>query len=596
MGGGPRRVAVGIVLGAAVVVAGPATAATDGDDRVTRYDVTITLDDDGVAQVDLVLEVDFGQDPNRGPYLSYVVKQRFDEASDRVYRITDVRASSRTAPDEVHLETRGALLEVRIGDEDQDDLTGVHSYRVTYRVEGWVSSADAFGLEHDELFLNVIGDSWTIPVIDVGVTVVGPGQVQAARCYAGQDAACMRTETEGPTATFAEATLVPGEPLTVAIAYPAGTFGGVEPILQDRWAPGRAFALTPVTGGLAGVVVLVGVGAALRQRRDRRFAGLVAVSEPASGAIADTRRRRSDPTGVRSTPPEGLRPGQLGTLVDGRADARDVTATLVDLAVRGHVTIAEVTEGDWTLTRAARSTDDLLPYERILVDRFFEGRDVVMLSQVAGTFDGTLAEVRTALYDDVTARGWFRADPRAARNRRVTVGVAVLAGGVVVTVALAVWTSFALVGAAVVVVGAAVLATTGVAPLRTARGVAVLRETQAFRRYLEAADPDGSGSQDHLEVFSTHLPFAVAFGLTRRWARVLAVPPTHGRPAAQPTWYVGHGALWATGTFGERIDRFTRSTDAAVIAPPPTPGEGGGTGFTAGSAGAGVGGGGGGTW
>ncbi len=47
-------------------------------------------------------------------------------------------------------------------------------------------------------------------------------------------------------------------------------------------------------------------------------------------------------TPVEFVPPDGLRPGQVGTLVDFEANPLDVTATIVDLAVRGYLVIEEV--------------------------------------------------------------------------------------------------------------------------------------------------------------------------------------------------------------------------------------------------------------
>ena len=44
---------------------------------------------------------------------------------------------------------------------------------------------------------------------------------------------------------------------------------------------------------------------------------------------------RLRPIAARFDPPEGLTPAEVGTLLDNSADMRDITATLVDLAVRG---------------------------------------------------------------------------------------------------------------------------------------------------------------------------------------------------------------------------------------------------------------------
>ena len=72
------------------------------------------------------------------------------------------------------------------------------------------------------------------------------------------------------------------------------------------------------------------------------------------------------PVAVQFPPPEGLRPGQLGTLLDERANVVDVTATIVDLAVRGHLRIEELAaqgalpSRDWLLVKLPGGTGDLL--------------------------------------------------------------------------------------------------------------------------------------------------------------------------------------------------------------------------------------------
>ena len=55
---------------------------------------------------------------------------------------------------------------------------------------------------------------------------------------------------------------------------------------------------------------------------------------------------------VQYEPPGGMTPAEAGTLLDERADMRDVMATLVDLAVRGYLRIEE--QGGATALRAAR--------------------------------------------------------------------------------------------------------------------------------------------------------------------------------------------------------------------------------------------------
>src|SRR5260370_19558075 len=50
---------------------------------------------------------------------------------------------------------------------------------------------------------------------------------------------------------------------------------------------------------------------------------------------------RLRPIAAQYEPPNQLTPGEVGTLVDNSADMRDITASIVDLAVRGYILIEE---------------------------------------------------------------------------------------------------------------------------------------------------------------------------------------------------------------------------------------------------------------
>jgi hypothetical protein len=50
---------------------------------------------------------------------------------------------------------------------------------------------------------------------------------------------------------------------------------------------------------------------------------------------------RVGPVAVQYAPPDGMTPAEAGTLVDDDAAMRDITATIVDLAVRGYLVIEE---------------------------------------------------------------------------------------------------------------------------------------------------------------------------------------------------------------------------------------------------------------
>ena len=590
----------------------PASAA--GDESVVSYAETITLDSAGRATVVLDLTMDFGDNGRHGPFLHVIDRQGYDESQDRVYAISDVTVSSPDAPAAVQVTNLGAQLDIRIGDASTE-ISGVHSYRIGYVVDGWVNPAGfAFpsgALGHDELYLNATGDQWDMPLNDVSVTIVGPAPVTRATCVAGpaeSTTPCDGLPSPAASVTYTQRSLPPGEQLTVVAAFPAGTFD-TAPILVDASSGAGSqrnpFAPNPWNVGLAGLVALAGstftIRRARQQGRDQAYLGLTPGLSPVAGADGAVGARQRAPVTVRFTPPEGLHPGQLGTLIDETADTRDVTSTIVDLAVRGHLLIEQLTEPekDWRLVWTGMDPSGLLPYEEVLVSQLFRGAQQTTLSELRTTFSSDLKRIQGLLYEDVTDRGWFRSNPQTARGRWAGRGIVLIVAGGLLAAALAQATSFAPVGLGVIAIGLVTLVTTRMAPARTAAGSAVLAQTQGFRLYLATAEADQLRFEEGEDLFSRYLPFAIAFDLTQRWARVFADLAARGADLPTPSWYLGswgYAGFWASaGSLDRDLAGFTSAADSAVSAP--TPGSSGSSGFSGGGfSGGGGGGGGGGSW
>ncbi|WP_315093497.1 DUF2207 domain-containing protein [uncultured Cellulomonas sp.] len=610
--------AVLLALGLVVALTAAAPDQTSGRE-ITRYDVTAVLAADGTMRVTLDFDFDFGDDPGHGPYLTLPTRVSYDETLDRAFRYTDISASSSTdAPDDVNQESTTDALILRIGDEDIDDVSGVHRYRIDYTADGLLNPANA---QHsgDELYWNVIGSGWEIPLGDLSVSVEGPAAVEGAACFAGphrSTSPCTSSTFSGATSTFTQDLVPVDDEFSTVTGWPAGTFPGVEPILVEKPDPLAPVRPTSVFGGVA-LLVLVGgaVLAAVRVRRvgrDRAYLGLTPGLRPADnqpGAATGFRDRRQV-VSVQFQPPADVRPGEMGTLVDEKADPVDVTATLVDLAVRGYLRIEEVPRSnpkkkakDWTLVQVRDADSALLPYESTLLKAVFTSSSSVKLSDLKTTFAASMAEVQNGLYDHVTEKGWFRGNPKSVRSAWLGAGIVLAVLGVILTfVAFAAGASVdgvALVPMALVLVGILVAILGNAAPARTEDGTAVLAQSLGFRRYLATAEANQLRFEEGQDIFSRYLPYAIVFGLADRWARVFSELAAQGRALEQPGWYVGGyypGAniFWAT-AFASSMDRFTSVATESISAP--TPGTSGGSGFSGGGfSGGGVGGGGGGGW
>lgn len=592
-----------LVAVAALLVLAPGRAqAQTGGEHVSSYDVDLSVEPNGDLVVRETIDYDFGSFPRHGIFRDIPVRLHYDSRYDRVYplKVLSVEGSPGT-PVQHKTSDVGNEKQIKIGDPNRT-ITGAHTYVVTYRVRG---AANGFP-DHDELYWNPIGLGWDVPIDRATATVHVPGTVTQATCFAGPVQSrlpCSNQRVDGATASFTQDGLAPREGLTVVVGMPKGAIPEPKPILDERWTANRAFARTPATVGVsAGLSLLALAGAVLlgwRTGRDERFVGSpvdVAFGN-ASGDVEPVPLLDRTETPVEYEPPDKVRPGQIGTLVDEVANPLDVTATIVDLAVRGYLRIEEIPKQgwfgkpDWNLVRLKDDTDDLLQYERTLFHALLPASGVeVKLSSLRNTFSKHIHEVQDALYDDAVANGWFLARPDRIRTRWTALGVVVLAAGIGLTVLLAARTHAGLLGLPLVVAGAALLALRNKMPRRTAKGTGTLRRAFGFRRFIEESEKDRARFAERQNLFSEYLPYAVVFGATEKWARAF-----EGLAAEPPdtSWYVG-AHPFSYPMFAHSMDGFAVASAGTLTS---TPSGSGGSGFGGGGfSGGGGGGGGGGSW
>ena len=568
---------------------------------IHQYDAEIQILDDGDLLITETIDYDFGQELRHGIFRTIPTRFPYDDVNDRVFPIEDVTVQS-DAPEDVEVSEEDSLTTIRIGDPDVE-ISGRHTYTLTYRVEG---AMNAFP-DHDELYWNAIGDEWQAPIELASVTVRAPAAVQRVTCFQGFEGStepCAVAEHEGSDARFSPGrTFVPYEGMTVVVAIPKGAVPEPTPILEERWSAGRAFSVNASTVTVS-VALLALLGGALfrmwsREGRDRRFLGsqIDQVMGSPTGEDEPVPLGEGDAEApVEFAPPEGVRPGQIGTLIDERANVIDVTATIVDLAGRGFLLIQEIpdrglfSKADWNLIRLEKGAHELLPYENQLLDGLFRDGNEVKVSELKTTFAERLHGVEESLYKDAMRQKWFRGRPDQIRLRWAGRGTLLVIAGGVVTFVLARWTHWGLLGIPVIVAGLALALMARRMPARTSKGTAMLRRIRGFRRVIATAETHMSRWAEEENVFTRYLPYAIVFGLTKKWANAFEdlgiQPDTSG-------WYVGPHAFTAV-AFADSIDGFAVTTGGTLAS---TPASSGSSGFGGGGfSGGGGGGGGGGSW
>ncbi len=593
------RLVAALVVALVGLLLVPGVARANGESwRITDYRAVATVDAQGTADVQLSLSFDFGNDPGHGPYLTFPLRQEIANDPDH-WRMLDMTIGQVSSPSgaDASVQTKeedGNLL-IRVGSEGRT-FTGVQTYQVNYTIRGLIAPQQAqSGL--DEFNWNAVGSGWEVPIDSASVTVTGPAAISRVSCYSGTsfDYPCDAT-SKGTEATYAVSQIGNGSGMQVVAGFPAGTFTGAEARLERRYGVGNMFPVTPWTAGVAGVLTALGLAAVLRRTRrsarDQVYLGLTPGLVPADGQESNVGHQGSDvPVAVQFTPPKGARPGELGTLMDATADDKDISATIIDLAVRGHLSIAQTGKRDWTFTRQ-QGGDRLAGYESRLLNTMFSAGDQVATDDLKDSrYSDLLSQTKSALHRRVTTDlKWFTANPATVRGLAFAAGVVLVVVGVGVGFLFGLF-GWGLVGVAGVITGLAVMAMNNRFGSRTATGSAVLAQARGFELYLRTAEADQIRFEEGIDVFSRYLPYAIMFGVAERWTKVFSDLAAQGRYAFDTPWYYGYGYGFAYHNFASSLDSLAHTMTSSLQSA--TAATSGGSGF---SGGGGFGGGGGGGW
>lgn len=489
--------------------------------------------------------------------------------------------------------TRGSSVNIRIGNPDVT-VSGVQTYVIRYQLDRGLGFFD----DHDELYWQVTGTKWPVPIGHVTATVtLPPSSVtttagSSAWCYAGwaessSNDRCTATVTGAGHYQFTSGALDPGEGLTMVASFPKGAIAA--PTAADKLKEKLGF-WWPVLIPLFGFVFIFS-----RWRNRGR--------EPDAGSIVPNWH-----------PPEGLPAGAAGTLVDQRAGMDDVVATLLDLAVRGYIKIAEapahglaavlgensfaaktlrslgISTVDWELTRTDKpAPGDLVPYEALVLDGVFDdGESTRLMSDLHNEFYKHLPTIQKQMYQYLVEQKLFPKSPAAVRNGYIALGVVLTAIGVPLGVA----TMNVVLGAALALTGITVLSFSTIMPAKTLQGAQRWREVKGLEEYIRRAEKSelesSQGPARTTELFSNLLPYAVALKVSDIWVKQFAGVLS----ATPPNWYVGTPGHFNVGNFSSGLTGFqTAATRTMGSSPGSSSGSGGG-----GSVGGGGGGGGGGSW
>ncbi len=565
------------------VFASPAFAQ---DFTINKFRSDIVIFEDSSFTVKETVEVDFHR-PRHGIYREIPFKYVNEPGKTITTPLEVLSVTNQSGINWKYKVSRsGNVINIRIGDADKY-VSGKQTYVINYKVENALLYFD----DHDEIYWNVTGNYWKATIKKASATVLlaaeGKSEKLQGALYTGIPGARESAgsfEVHDNYGEFSAAkSLAPGEGLTIAFGWDKGLVSPPSSWKKFLWALNLKenwVFVFPIISLLFMIYLWRTKG------RDPRVKESVA---------------------VMYKPPEydnrPLAPAEVGTIVDEKLDPRDITSTIVGLAVKKYIKIEEIKrEGllfdstDYYLSKIKEPDDDLSSFEKELMKRILPyASPGILVSNMKNDFYTNLDSLKNTLYGELVRKKYFLTSPEKVRGFYTAAGIAVMIFGILALIFLAPHSAVKSILAGALT-GLPVLLCARIMPAKTRTGAGAHMDILGFREFLNRAEKDRLERMGDADLFSKFLPYAIALGVADNWAK--AFEGIYQKP---PEWYVSPGgfATFSPYGFSRSINAATASFASAMFSAPRGSGIGSGTGggFSGGRfSGGGFGGGGGGSW
>ena len=531
-----------------------ASAASARDWRIANFDTTIEVQQDGSAfvseQITFVFEGSF-QGVRR--YIPIEYPGPAGSNYTLFLRVTAVNDYDNSRPLKYELSKRNGNREIKIYVPNANDTT--RKIEINYLVE----NATRFFPDHQEFYWNVTGVEWPVPIDRATALIVFPDKA------AGSLRAVAFTGSYGSTAQDATARITGNKvyfettnPLPMRSGLTADVYLPLDtltppPFWEKIWwfAASNPISFLPLISFIVMFTLWYAIG-----------------RDPDPGmSVAPVYE-----------PPANLRPAEVGTLVDDSIDPRDVTSTLIDLAVRGFIKIEEVpphglfSHRDYIFHRL-KGIDEwasLRTFERVILEKFFgvAGTEV-RLSSMNQNFYQAMPMINDDILNGLKEKGMYTVDPESAHLYWM--------GGILVIIALVVGlqytglVNFFLSGiAGIISIAVSIVIVYLYGRVMTAKSLVGARTyigILGFQEFMTRVDADRINRMP-ADTFEKFLPYAMALGVENRWAKAFSgltnKPPDWYQPAGGPAMMTN----WNTLMFANNLRMMTNDAHQTFVSAP----------------------------
>jgi uncharacterized membrane protein YgcG len=563
------------------------------DERILSFESAIRVRPDSTLEVIETLRVrSEARQIRRGITRDFPTSYRARDGRRMVVGFDVLEVKRDGQPEPFKPEKRANGVRIWIGDPDVYLPAGTYTYQILYRTDRQLG----FFEDHDELYWNVTGSSWVFPIDYAAARVTLPAPVPeeqvSLEAYTGPQGAKGRdweAHLDADAAVFATTRrLAPFEGLTIVVGWPKGLVSAPDGWQRVGYQLRDAWPAFVAVGGLL----------------------LLLIYYQRAWAVVGRDPPKTVPVPVYEAP-GGLSPASLRYLDRMGYDDRCFAAAVLQLAIKGRLTIDQAPRGllggggEYTLTRKEPpGADGLSADESTLLGALFTGgpgleltnENHAVLTAAKQAHRGVLKKTHIPAGFRINS-GWHTAGIVLSLLVGIlAIGLPLLAGGFGPGWLFASppgWVTLGAVFAAFV----ADIVFGWLLKAPTVSGRKLMDQIEGFRLYLDLAEGNDLRLVDEPPLtpalYEKNLPAALALGVEQNWAERFATVFATQAAAQSPSWY--HGDSWNAGDISGFSSSFGSSFSSAIssASTPPGSSSGGGGG---GSSGGGGGGGGGGGW
>ncbi len=332
---------------------------------IKSEEIVIRVNEDNTYDISKKITADFSQSvgETHGITETVPVDMKLRRMTDGQYEESGAHAVVTNLEANVPSEASrdGNNMVIRLGDPDET-VTGAVEYEYSYRYDmgpDTLSSADEF-------YYNLVSPENTVPIEKLSFVIEMPKAFDAEKLGFTTGAAGSGTYDETALTYTVEGNIIRGE-LTKAVESGYGV--GVRIELPEGYYAGARSAFSyfiPAlcAGGAAFVLVVI--------------------------LLAASGRRRVEAETVEFGPPEGMNSADVGYIIDGETDNRDVVSLLIFWADRGFIEIHQPDEKNMTFKKLKDLPQDANDYEKILFGKMFVLSDSIDIRDMRYEFADTV--------------------------------------------------------------------------------------------------------------------------------------------------------------------------------------------------------------